>query len=926
MNRFSKADDKPDGDLYGSGKPPRRRPFARLLLIWALTVIPVQLPAADAHRITLAGSIHVERESVAAAATSNPRPHAIVARRALLPEEAAADLEFGVALRMRDLGGLQARVAAGELIAPEEMAEKYWPLATDEARVADWLQAEGFTITRRDDNHLAVFASGPVSRVQEAFQTAFARVTVGGVDYTSAVTAPSLPAAPAHAVLGVNGLQPHIRPRHQGRIRPLGTTAPLLPAQILKAYHANGLTWTGAGQTIAIVIDTPPRQTDLTAFWKVANVAQSLANVQTVQVISGALPAPDGEESLDVEWSSAMAPGAKIRVYATRDLTDAHLDRAYQQVYQDTKTITGLRQMSLSYGLGETETSTDQLQTDAQYFANLASAGVTVFASSGDDGSNPDETLQVESPASDVNVTAVGGTSLYLDATGAVSSEVAWNGSGGGMSGFFSRPGWQTGAGMPAGTQRLVPDVALPGDPDTGALVYLNGARHAVGGTSWSSPTWAGFCALLNQARTSAGRAPVGVLGAKVYPLLGTASFRDITGGNNGSYSAGPGYDLCTGVGVPNVATLIQVLAGGPEITTQPSDQSITPGQDATFVLTVKSSTALSYQWQREAAGTTVWTNLADGGNYSGAKTATFIVRNANAGMNGDQFRCLVSNSAASLLSLPVTLTVRTAELAQVSNDPGVQPISLGVPLQATFVFANTGNQPSIATKVYLYFSASATDFSPAAKVGEIPLPVLAAGTGTGVLPFSYLPPAGTPTGTYYLNYWIDAPGLVPESDENNNRGSRTFLIRATGPSFTLLPTSQTVAAGGTAKFTVAAQGTAPLNYRWSRKPAGSQIWKSLSDDGSYSGSADPTLTVSHATPAMNGDQFECLVTNSVAGIISSAAPLVVEAPDLTAASTRVVPPLGNPGATFTRILVVTNLGTASAPPTQVDFFVNSMA
>jgi kumamolisin len=893
-----------------------------ILLVWALAALATGLSAADASRIMLSGSIH---EEVVTATAGRPRPQAVSARRELLPEEAAAEMEFGVSLSMRNFDELQARLAAGEVLPPEEMAAKYWPLAADEAQVAGWLQGQGFTLVRRDENRLVVFASGPVSRVAAAFQTTFSRVTLNGTDYTSAITVPSMPAEVGRAVLGINGLQPQIRRRHHGRIRPAatGNTPPFLPAQIAKAYHADGLAWNGSGQIIGIVIDTPPRTADLTAFWKAAGVAQSLNNIQTVQVISGTLPKPEGEESLDVEWSSAMAPAAKVRVYATRNLSDPNLDRAYQQIYQDAKTMTGLRQVSLSYGIGETEVSTAQLQTDAQLFANLASIGITVFASSGDDGSSPDGTLQPSSPASDVNVTGVGGTSLVLDAAGAASSETAWNGSGGGISSYFSRPAWQKGAGVSAGTKRLSPDVSLPADPNTGAVIYLNGARLAIGGTSWSSPTWAGICALINQARAGSARGPVGVLGAKVYPLLGTANFRDITGGNNGSYSAGPGYDLCTGLGVPNVAMLIQTLTGAPEITAQPVSLAVNLDQNATFAVAASSPLTLSYQWQQAPAGSPSWSNLAEGGSFTGTKTSTLSLIKAAWALNGNQLRCLVSTSAGAATSETATLTVRAADLVLAAGSTGTLTVGPGDPVSAGLVFTNAGNLPAIATKVYLYFSPNAAGFDSAAKAGEINLPALAAGAGSGSLPFTYQPPAETPTGTYFLSYWIDASGLVTEGDENNNRGSLTVQIRTLGPAFTSQPTNQAIVAGADARFAVTTRGTPPLAYHWQRKPSGGTAWENLTDDSHHAGTSQPILTVSRVTPDMNGDQFQCVVNNSAATITSNPAGLAVSAADLTVSSGRVLPTLGVPGTTFTRTIVVTNLGNASSPATLVDFFVS---
>jgi kumamolisin len=158
------------------------------------------------------------------------------------------------------------------------------------------------------------------------------------------------------------------------------------------------------------------------------------------------LPSTTGEETLDTEWSSSIAPGVRVRVYATTALNTTFLDEAYQQIYDDAMDHSeyGLHQMSMSYGLRETYLPPSQLQTDAQLFANLASAGVTVFASSGDGASTPglggagdlSGPIQVESPASDVSVTGVGGTTLTLNSNGTVRSDVAWSDSGGGLSQF----------------------------------------------------------------------------------------------------------------------------------------------------------------------------------------------------------------------------------------------------------------------------------------------------------------------------------------------------------------------------------------------------------------------------------------------------------------------------------------------------------
>jgi kumamolisin len=82
-----------------------------------------------------------------------------------------------------------------------------------------------------------------------------------------------------------------------------------------------------------------------------------------------------------------------------------------------------------------------------------------------------------------------------------------------------------------------------------------------IGGTSWSAPVWAGFCALINEARAKAGKTTLPFLNPLIYPLIGSSCFRDIVRGSNGAFRAATGYDMVTGIGVPDVAALIQALS-----------------------------------------------------------------------------------------------------------------------------------------------------------------------------------------------------------------------------------------------------------------------------------------------------------------------------------------------------------------------------
>jgi kumamolisin len=502
-------------------------------------------------------------------------------------------LHFSLAPSAAAQKELEARVAAGQVVSPAEQAEKYLPAEKDVAALKDWLSAEGFAIT-----HVApdgIYAQAPASQVSKSLDVNMVRVTRDGFTHNAAGSAPSLPADVAASVRAIGGLQPFLRANRHSRKRTpkasnrvsLGAPVhglnaasvatrnapPYLVAEVLKAYNADSLNVTGAGQTIGILIDTFPDDADLSAFWKANGLPGDLGRIEKINVKGGPLPPPEGEETLDAAWTSGIAPGAKIRIYASGSLAFVDLDRALDRIIADLPTQPGLRQLSVSLGLGDAYMGgpNGEVATQHQKFLQLAAAGVNVFVSTGDAGSNPDETghgsggpTQAEYPSSDSSVVAVGGTTLVLDPGGTVATESGWTNGGGGKSRFFARPVWQTGKSVPHGTKRLVPDVSLTADPDDGAFLVLAGKTLQIGGTSWSAPVWAGFCALINEARINAGNTALPFLNPLLYPLSGHAAFRDITSGSNGHYDAQPGYDLVTGLGVPNMKELVGALAIAP--------------------------------------------------------------------------------------------------------------------------------------------------------------------------------------------------------------------------------------------------------------------------------------------------------------------------------------------------------------------------
>ena len=497
---------------------------------------------------------------------------------------------FSLAMPADKQAELEDKVAKGQVVSPQELKSKYVPDDAGTNALVSWLTQQGFQDIKLSPNKTGVYASAKASLIEKSLQVNMVRVTRDGLTYTAVKDAPSLPAEVAGNVHAIIGLQPfrhankhrklpakQIRPTMPGSNAGTGDPAavntqnapPYLVPEILKAYNADNLGVTGKGQTIAILIDTFPATSDLTAFWKENKVSVSLQQIQMINVNGVKLPATEGEETLDAEWSSSIAPSANVRIYASGSLDFVDLDKTLDAILTDLETFPGLRQLSISLGLGETYMGGAQgeVATQHQKYLRLAAAGVNVFISSGDAGSNPDDTghgstgpLQPEYGASDPCVIGVGGTSLVLDTDGTVRTETGWTSGGGGISTLFPRPSWQTGNGVTAGAWRLVPDVSLTADPNDGGLIILNGSSEAVGGTSWSAPVWAGFCALINEARANAGKPLLPFLNPLIYPLIGTAAFRDIRSGSNGAYTAGPGYDMVTGIGVPNVSALIAAL------------------------------------------------------------------------------------------------------------------------------------------------------------------------------------------------------------------------------------------------------------------------------------------------------------------------------------------------------------------------------
>lgn len=320
------------------------------------------------------------------------------------------------------------------------------------------------------------------------------------------------------------------------------------------------------------------------------------------------------EVSLDVEWAHAVAPRASILLVTTPTAETLGVQGFPDFMKAEKYVIDNHLASVITQSFASAEeafNSTQSLENLRYAFKAAAANRVTVFGSSGDSGTAnytkspvaaggtliPYPTVQW--PASDPLVTGVGGTNLCVDAntglgvnpapppaacTGATDRENAWKGSGGGFSHVFGRPAFQDSlpaGSTPIGSMRGVPDVAYNASPRTGVLIYDSGSGgggsnvripgwYVIGGTSASSPQWAGIAAIATQRSRQLYGHDLGYINPALYAIASSgryaADFFDVrTGGNQTDpsvpgYSAGTGWDPVTGLGTPNAANLVPDL------------------------------------------------------------------------------------------------------------------------------------------------------------------------------------------------------------------------------------------------------------------------------------------------------------------------------------------------------------------------------
>ncbi len=238
------------------------------------------------------------------------------------------------------------------------------------------------------------------------------------------------------------------------------------------------------------------------------------------------------EEALDIEWAHAMAPKAKIFLVES---VQVNTDPTWQAVRVAGKLVAqnGGGVVSMSWGIPE-------WPQEKNFDKNFTTPGVVYFAASGDSG------LFVSShPAASPNVVSVGGTFFNRDSSGNFTSEIYSGGGGGDISPYEPVPSYQNVIKGIVGNKRGYPDVA---SDYCCAPIYLEGQWGEVGGTSWSSPTFAGIVNAAGGKKKSTKDELTAIYREYANKKQYKADFRDITAGDSNCKT---GWDLCAGVGSP---------------------------------------------------------------------------------------------------------------------------------------------------------------------------------------------------------------------------------------------------------------------------------------------------------------------------------------------------------------------------------------
>ncbi len=498
-----------------------------------------------------------------------------------------------------------------------EFTERFGPTQADYDAVVRFAKANGFTVVGGTRDGMDVQIVGPVSAVEKAFH-----VTMGNYQHPTEdriFYAPdrepttNLPFQLWHISGMDNYSIPHpmfVKKSDYAAAHGIdaekvvshattgsGPSASFLGSDMRAAYYG-GTALTGAGQNLGLFEYLGTDLADLTTYYK--NVGQTNNVPITLLSTDGTSTScvdtraggdcDDTEQTLDMTQAIGMAPGLSSLVMYIGS-TDTAIISA-MTTHSPLPTTIGC-----SWGWTPADPSTLN-----PYFQKMAAQGQNFFAASGD--SSTWSSRNEAWPADNAYIVSVGGTDLITaSAGGAWKSETAWVDSGGGISpDAIPIPSWQQISGVINSSNKG--STTLRNGPDVSAnanfTFYVCADQttctaNDYGGTSFATPMWAGYIALVNQQLAANGDPTIGFINPTIYAQNVTSSyatdFHDITSGTSGSYSAVTGYDLVTGWGSPNGVGLINALTGGSSptpnfsISASPSSVSVVQGSNGSSTI-----------------------------------------------------------------------------------------------------------------------------------------------------------------------------------------------------------------------------------------------------------------------------------------------------------------------------------------------------
>ncbi len=481
-------------------------------------------------------------------------------------------LQIDIALPLRDPGGLNATLNAiydpaspswRHYLSVAEFAARYGASEADYKTAADFFRASGLHVTALAANRLMIEAEGSVAQIERVFHVRLLlyKHPLEARSFMAPDREPTLDlATPLLHVTGLDDLvipEPRLvqaPPPSHWRGTGSGPHGYYYGSDLRAAYYG-GTKLTGKGQSVGLMELAGYNPADIKLYF--SDVKQPL-HVRVKGISTDGKPwkclkCGDVEQALDIEYAISMAPGLKqVQVYVGHS-PESVLNRMASD-------LTSL-QLSTSWGWGR------NFETDDALFKEMAAQGQTFLTASGDNSS-----LKKSGPwpEEDANLVAVGGTDVITDGPGG-----AW----------ASETGWKYSAGGPSLDHRIkiepyqlpfinerndgslklrnVPDISA--NANTDCWVCARGkCEGGWGGTSFASPMWAAYVALINEEAQEHGLQPVGFLNPALYTLANgdgyNLAFHDETKVRSGKYKSVKGYDLVTGLGSQNGAYLIEAL------------------------------------------------------------------------------------------------------------------------------------------------------------------------------------------------------------------------------------------------------------------------------------------------------------------------------------------------------------------------------